>query len=294
MKIISIFFNTIAGIFRMFMTLVFLLGLAFTFFVDRNLLTSFYDILGFDSISPEIVKILTAILFLFAFFVNFTVTNHIFKANKTGRYHLLNMFFAFIFILIDIGIYFFVRESKVIYPIIFSSFLILGSMFGLIAKAKGLYPQTEDSPVMKDQMQIIISEDMDGNIENDNMKEMKGDFKENYNEEISSEESINESVDDQEVYDKNFNNDKKDDSIDENDSSINTRASLDEKSIEKEEISVDESNKETEVSDDESKKQAEILDNKIESNKIQELDINDKEDLKIEDKSENKDLSSQE
>lgn len=146
MKSISKFFNTIAGIFRILVTMAFLWGLVFTLFVDRNLLTSFYDLLGFDAIAPEIIKMITALIFAFAFFINQLVARRIFKSNKTGQYHMFNMIFGFIFLLLDIGIYFFTRDSLMLYIFAFSLILILGSMFGLGAKAKGLYPVVEINP----------------------------------------------------------------------------------------------------------------------------------------------------
>lgn len=162
MKLISRFLNTIAGIFRIFVTLASLWGIVFTFFVDRNLLTAFYDLLGFDSISPEIIKIITAIIFVFAFFINLIVTRHIFKANKTGHYHMSNMCFGFIFLLIDLGIYFFTREENLFYLFIFSGILILGSLFGLAAKARGLYPSQDSS----DKEEIFKDNTTDVEVEN--------------------------------------------------------------------------------------------------------------------------------
>lgn len=159
MKFISRFLNTIAGIFRIFVTLAFLWGIVFTFFVDRNLLTAFYDILGFDSVSPEIIKIITAIIFAFAFFVNLVVTRLIFKANKTGSHHMSNMFFGFVFVFIDLGIYFFTRDQNFLYLLIFSVVLIIGSLFGLGAKARGLYPSQDTSDKEEVSSQELLNED---------------------------------------------------------------------------------------------------------------------------------------
>lgn len=161
MKSISKFFNTIAGIFRILVTMAFLWGLVFTLFVDRNLLTSFYDLFGFDAIAPEIIKMITALIFAFAFFINQLVARRIFKSNKTGQYHMFNMIFGFIFLLLDIGIYFFTRDSLMLYIFAFSLILILGSMFGLGAKAKGLYPVVEINPEGEVEPKIVeeISEE---------------------------------------------------------------------------------------------------------------------------------------
>lgn len=161
MKSISNFFNTIAGIFRILVTMAFLWGLVFTLFVDRNLLTSFYDLLGFDAIAPEIIKMITTLIFAFAFFINQLVARRIFKSNKTGQYHMFNMIFGFIFLLLDIGIYFFTRDSLMLYIFAFSLILILGSMFGLGAKAKGLYPVVEINPEGEVEPKIVeeISEE---------------------------------------------------------------------------------------------------------------------------------------
>lgn len=158
MKSISKILNTIAGIFRTIVTITMAWGLVFTIFVDRNLLTAFYDLLGFDQVSPEIIKIITGIIFAFLFFINLKLTRHIFKSNKTGDYHMSNMVFAFIFGLIDLGIYFFVREVNFLYIGIFSVLLILGSIFGLIAKSKGLYPVVEIKDSEDDGENIINEE----------------------------------------------------------------------------------------------------------------------------------------
>ncbi|MDD7306705.1 MAG: hypothetical protein PUG67_08960 [Peptoniphilaceae bacterium] len=150
MKVISRLLNTLAGIFRILMTMLFLWGIVFTIFVDRDLLTSLYDLLGFDSIAPEIIKIITAIIFAFFFFINLIVSQRIFKANKTGKYHMSNMFFGFVFLLIDLGMYFFIRDKNIFYLFGFSLLLILGSMIGLGAKAKGLYKTEENEQSLED------------------------------------------------------------------------------------------------------------------------------------------------
>lgn len=207
MKSISKLFNTLAGIFRILVSLSFFWGTVFTIFVDRNLLAAFYDILGFDSIAPEIIKLITAIVFIFVLFINLLVAKRIFKANKTGKFHMSNLFFGIIFLLIDFGIYFFSREEIIYYLFAFSGFLILGSMFGLIAKAKGQYPEEETVLISSESEDIKNTDLDDSEISTDeNLDEPTVDESENI-EDAPADDEVYESLEDEaleknkEVYD---------------------------------------------------------------------------------------------
>lgn len=262
MKSISKFLNTIAGIFRILVAMSFLWGIIFTLFINRNLLTSFYDLLGFDSIAPEIIKMLTAIIFAFAFFINQLVARRIFKANKTGSYHMFNMVFGFIFLLIDLGIYFFTREEVLFYIIGFSAVLILGSMFGLGAKAKGLYPVVEIKPNEESQTPIAEEETIE---ESEDLKEETIENSEDLNEE----ETIDD-IDDDEVYmyldDEDLKEDSKDEDKNETSEKEENAADTKDSESDKEEVSEKTSTKES-VKEDDSLDQDEEITKEVKEDK---------------------------
>lgn len=143
MKTLSKLLNRISGLYRLLITILFFLAMVFSLFVDKDLLTSFYDLLGFDSITAAIIKPITFILFACAFLINSVVTKRIFSSNKNGKHHLSNLFFAFLFTLISVGLLLYIRDNLFLISIILNVLLILGSIFGLIAKAKGAYNKEE-------------------------------------------------------------------------------------------------------------------------------------------------------
>lgn len=232
MKFISKLFNSLAVIFRILVTMTLFWGVIFTIFVNRNLLASFYDILGFDAIAPEIIKLITAIIIAFMFFINLLLTKRIFKANKTGQHHMSNLFFGIIFLLIDMSVYFFTREKNLYYFFAFSAFLILGSMFGLFAKAKGLYPKEEDLNLAADQ--------------NSNESNLLTDEKEVIDE-TPKEENLDHSLEDKDEASKELSDDQVYESLDNKilteDKDI--EVSEDKETIEKEELSEDKMEKDS-------------------------------------------------
>lgn len=142
MKKTTRFLTIIGGLFRSVITILFLFASIFAGFVDKNLLAGFLDIVGFSKISLGFVKPLAIIVLIIGFFINLKVSRNIFLAGKTGEKSLANIFFAVLFIAIDLLVYLVVRE-KLIYILIFMNILvILSSILALIGKSKGLYGQT--------------------------------------------------------------------------------------------------------------------------------------------------------
>lgn len=146
------FFGVITGIFRSIMTILFLLGVAFTALVDSNLLVSFLDLLGFTNLSLALVKPIIILGFILLFIVNFIITRHIFKASDTGEYHLSNFVFGLLFLAITIFFYITFKSltTSAIYILFaLNGILVINSTLGLIAKTKGMYI-TENNKIRKD------------------------------------------------------------------------------------------------------------------------------------------------
>lgn len=134
--------STITGIFRSVVTIIFLLGIAFTVLVDVNLLIASIDIAGFSQVSKGLVKPILIGVFAISFIINTIITRNIFSAGTTGRYHMSNLCFGLIFIIIDAFIYVILRQIKT--PLIFvfmglNALIVINSILGLIAKSKGYY-----------------------------------------------------------------------------------------------------------------------------------------------------------
>lgn len=110
--------STITGIFRSVVTIIFLLGIAFTVLVDVNLLIASIDIAGFSQVSKGLVKPILIGVFAISFIINTIITRNIFSAGTTGRYHMSNLCFGLIFIIIDAFIYVILRQIKT--PLILS------------------------------------------------------------------------------------------------------------------------------------------------------------------------------
>ena len=136
------FLTIIGGLFRSIITILFLFASIFTAFVDKNLLAGFLDIVGFSKISLGFVKPLAIIFLLLGFILNFKVSRNIFLSGKTGKKNLSNIFFSVFFIVADLLILLFIREKLVYIPIALNTLVILTSIMGLSAKAKGLYGQS--------------------------------------------------------------------------------------------------------------------------------------------------------
>ena len=140
------FFSVVTGIFRSLVTILFLLGIGFTILVDSKLLMSFLDLLGFQGISENIVKPILILIFAVLFIINLIITRHIYKSGDYGEYHLSNFVFGLLFLALTAFIYITFKSLTTNLIFVFfalNAILVLNSLLGLIAKARGLYPKEE-------------------------------------------------------------------------------------------------------------------------------------------------------
>ena len=142
MKDLVKLFSKITGIFRSVLTIIFLLGIAFLALVDVNLLVASVDIAGLPNIANGFIKPIFISISAICFVINIIITKHIYKVGTSGRYHISNLCFGLIFIVIDAFIYVILREVKT--PIIYvlmalNALIVINSILGLIAKSKGYY-----------------------------------------------------------------------------------------------------------------------------------------------------------
>ncbi|WP_282928623.1 hypothetical protein [Anaerococcus sp. Marseille-Q7828] len=150
MKELVKLFSTITGIFRSVVTIVFLLAIAFVALVDVNLLMAAVDIAGFPNIAKGLIKAILIGIFALSFIINVIITRHIFKAGTTGKYHISNLCFALIFIIIDAFIFVMLRDTKTILIYIImalNALIVINSILGLIAKSRGAY---EDEHILEE------------------------------------------------------------------------------------------------------------------------------------------------
>lgn len=146
------FISKVTGIARSVVTILFLLAIFFTGLVSVNLLLAFVDILGFTGLSAAVIKPIFFLIFALMFVINLIITRNIFRAGKTGDHHLSNLVFALLFLALDA--FFFVSLKDVNSPLIYVLFvvnglIVLNSILGLIARARGLYvdyEKVESSP----------------------------------------------------------------------------------------------------------------------------------------------------
>lgn len=147
MKKLIKFISTITGLFRSLVTILFLLAIAFTILVDIDLLYASFDIIGFNFIPKTLIKASLIMVFAIFFILNIIITRHIFKAADTGKYHLSNLLFALIFLALDGFIYISLRNEQKYFIYVFfalNGLIVINSIFGLIAKARGLYVYDEN------------------------------------------------------------------------------------------------------------------------------------------------------
>ena len=190
------FFGVITGIFRSIMTILFLLGVAFTALVDSNLLVSFLDLLGFTNLSLALVKPIIILGFILLFIVNFIITRHIFKASDTGEYHLSNFVFGLLFLAITIFFYITFKSltTSAIYILFaLNGILVINSTLGLIAKTKGMYITENNKNYIEFNESTQIDENKKSNKENktDNIRVVSTSLsKEEKEKEIKNKNSI--------------------------------------------------------------------------------------------------------
>lgn len=147
MKKLIKFISTITGLFRSVVTILFLLAIAFTILVDINLLNASFDIIGFNFIPKTLIKATLIMIFAIFFILNIIITRHIFRAADAGKYHLSNLLFALIFLALDGFVYISLRNEQKYFIYVFfalNGLIVINSIFGLIAKARGLYVDYEN------------------------------------------------------------------------------------------------------------------------------------------------------
>lgn len=153
MKKLIKFISTITGLFRSVVTILFLLAIAFTILVDINLLYASFDMIGFNFIPKALIKASLIMVFAIFFILNIIITRHIFKAADTGKFHLSNLLFALIFLALDGFIFISLRNEQKFFIYVFfalNGLIVINSIFGLIAKARGLYVDDEDFEISDD------------------------------------------------------------------------------------------------------------------------------------------------
>lgn len=139
MKKTTIFLTTISGIFRSIITILFAFAAIFAGFVDKKLLASFLDIIGLSNISLGFAKPFALIVLISLFLLNLQITRNIFNSGKFGVKIISNIFFASLFVVIDLLILFFVRERLILIPLFLNVLIILSQIMAMATKGKGYY-----------------------------------------------------------------------------------------------------------------------------------------------------------
>ncbi|WP_306484169.1 hypothetical protein [Anaerococcus sp.] len=139
MKKTTRFLTSISGIFRSIITILFAFAAIFAGFVDKKLLASFLDIIGLSSISLGFAKPFALLVLISLFLLNLQITRNIFNSGKFGVKIISNIFFATLFVIIDLLILFFVRERLILIPLILNVFIILSQIMAMATKGKGYY-----------------------------------------------------------------------------------------------------------------------------------------------------------
>ena len=139
MKKTTRFLTTIGGIFRSIITILFAFAAIFAGFVDKKLLASFLDIIGFSNISLGFVKPFALIVLISLFLLNLQITRNIFNSGKFGVKIISNIFFAGLFIIVDLIVLFFVRERLILIPLGLNALIILSQIMAMATKGKGYY-----------------------------------------------------------------------------------------------------------------------------------------------------------
>ncbi len=139
MKKTTRFLTTISGIFRSIITILFAFAAIFAGFVDKKLLASFLDIIGLSGISLAFAKPFALIVLISLFLLNLQITRNIFNSGKFGVKIISNIFFATLFVIIDLLILFFVRERLILIPLVLNVLIILSQIMAMATKGKGYY-----------------------------------------------------------------------------------------------------------------------------------------------------------
>ena len=139
------FFSIITGLFRSIISILLLFAIAFTVFVDTNLLLASFDLVGITNISAGFIKPLTLAITIIAFLINTIICRNIFKAEVNGKSHPSNLFFGLLFVGVDVFLLFYLREKLLYILIGFNGLLVLNSLLGLIGNFKGIYQDKKEA-----------------------------------------------------------------------------------------------------------------------------------------------------
>lgn len=139
MKKTTRFLTSLSGIFRSIITILFAFAAIFAGFVDKKLLASFLDIIGLSGISLGFAKPFALIVLIALFLLNLQITRNIFNSGKFGVKIISNIFFAGLFVIVDLLILFFIRERLILIPLVLNVIIILSQIMAMATKHKGYY-----------------------------------------------------------------------------------------------------------------------------------------------------------
>ena len=160
------FFSIITGLFRSIISILLLFAIAFTVFVDTNLLLQTFDLVGITNISAGFIKPLTLAITIIAFLINTIICRNIFKAGVNGKSHLANLFFGLLFLGVDIFLLFYLREKLLYILIGFNGLLVLNSLLGLIGNFRGIYQEKKEAEKKTEYIEVKSSSSNNKNNDN--------------------------------------------------------------------------------------------------------------------------------
>lgn len=173
MKKTTRFLTTIGGIFRSIITILFAFAAIFAGFVDKKLLASLLDIIGLSNISLGFAKPFALLVLISLFLLNLQITRNIFNSGKYGVKIISNIFFAGLFIIIDLLILFFVRERLILIPLGLNVLIILSQIMAMATKGKGYYniqgQSKKPTKIRKKDKGVIKEKDLE-EISNENLE----------------------------------------------------------------------------------------------------------------------------
>lgn len=173
MKKTTRFLTIIGGIFRSIITILFAFAAIFAGFVDKKLLASLLDIIGLSNISLGFAKPFALLVLISLFLLNLQITRNIFNSGKFGVKIISNLFFASLFVVIDLLILFFVRERLILIPLGLNVLIILSQIMAMATKGKGYYniedKTSKSTKIRKNDKGVIKEKDLE-EISNENLE----------------------------------------------------------------------------------------------------------------------------
>lgn len=173
MKKTTRFLTIIGGIFRSIITILFAFAAIFAGFVDKKLLASLLDIIGLSNISLGFAKPFALLVLISLFLLNLQITRNIFNSGKFGVKIISNLFFASLFVVIDLLILFFVRERLILIPLGLNVLIILSQIMAMATKGKGYYniedKTSKSTKIRKKDKGVIKEKDLE-EISNENLE----------------------------------------------------------------------------------------------------------------------------